>query len=82
MKKSSVGDQVTEIVALKSDDTTEFIKFPWRVYAGDHLWTPPLIRERKAFLDPRKNPFFQHAEVQTISCPQGRQDGRTDRGID
>ncbi|MFQ6016432.1 MAG: GNAT family N-acetyltransferase [Anaerolineae bacterium] len=41
----------------------EFITFPWRVYQDDPYWVPPLISERKAFLDPQKNPFFVHAEV-------------------
>jgi GNAT superfamily N-acetyltransferase len=41
----------------------EFIKFPWRVYAGDPHWVPPLIAERKRFFNPRQNPFFEHAEA-------------------
>lgn len=40
-----------------------FLKLPWKVYAGDPLWVPPLLAERKAFIDPKKNPFFQHADV-------------------
>jgi GNAT superfamily N-acetyltransferase len=61
------------IVPLQPHDTTAFIKFPWRVYAGDHLWVPPLILERKAFLHPRKNPFFQHAQVQLFLARMGGQ---------
>jgi hypothetical protein len=53
-----------EIIPLKPGDVADFIRFSWRVYEGDHLWVPPLIRERKAFLDPNRNPFFQHARVQ------------------
>src|SRR5262245_27237523 len=59
------------IVPLALHDTKAFIKFPWRVYRGDHLWVPPLILERKAFLNTRKNPFFQHAEVQLLLARQG-----------
>src|SRR2546421_1024442 len=62
------------IVPLASHDTRAFIKFPWRVYRGDHLWVPPLILERKAFLNVRKNPFFQHAEAQLFLAGQ---DGET-----
>lgn|SRR5262245_1310614 len=61
-----------EIVRLESGDTTEFIRLPFRVYAGDHLWAPPLIRERRAFLDPDRNPFYQHAEVQLFLAREGR----------
>jgi hypothetical protein len=41
----------------------EFIKFPWKIYKNDRNWIPPLIRERRRFLDPGKNPFFKHAIV-------------------
>ena len=45
--------------------TDEFIKFQWEVYraANDLHWVPPLLMERRDFFDPRKNPFYQHAEV-------------------
>lgn len=39
----------------------QFIAFPWKVYAADPYWVPPLISERKEFLDPDRNPFFEHA---------------------
>jgi GNAT superfamily N-acetyltransferase len=41
----------------------EFIKFPWKVYAGDPNWVPHLLVERKEFLDPKKNPFFEHTDI-------------------
>lgn len=44
-------------------DLLEFIKFPWRVYAGNPHWVPPLLFERRRFFSPRHNPFFAHAEV-------------------
>ncbi len=44
-------------------DMRQFIKFPWRVYAGDPHWVPPLLVERKRFFNPRHNPFFRHAEA-------------------
>jgi hypothetical protein len=61
------------IVPLAPHDTTAFIKFPWRVYPGDHLWIPPLLFDRKAFLNPHKNPFFQHAQVQLFLARQGKE---------
>jgi len=41
----------------------EFIKLPWKIYKGNSYWVPPLISERKKFLDQKKNPFFKHAKV-------------------
>lgn len=42
----------------------KFIKVPWSLYQHDPLWTPPLIQERLDFLNPKKNPYFEHAEAQ------------------
>src|SRR5688500_13138113 len=41
----------------------QFVRFPFARYQGDPLWVPPLIEERLDFLNPRKNPFFEHAHV-------------------
>jgi len=42
----------------------EFVKFPFKLYRGDPNWVPPLIEERRDFLDPKKNPFFKHSRCQ------------------
>ena len=44
-------------------DRGAFIKFPWRIYQSDPAWVPPLIIERKAFLDRKKHPFYQHGDA-------------------
>ncbi len=45
-------------------DAAQFVKAWWPIYEGDPLWVPPLVFERKAFLDPKKNPYHQHADIQ------------------
>jgi len=50
-----------------------FIRFPASLYAGDPNWVPPLEMERKDFLDPRKNPFFDYAEVELFLARRGRE---------
>jgi len=40
----------------------EFLYFPFKLYAKDPFWVPPLLREVKAQFS-SKNPFFKHAEV-------------------
>jgi len=40
-----------------------FIKFPWRIYQNDPAWVPPLIIERKAFLDRARHPFYEHGDA-------------------
>ena len=41
-----------------------FATFPWKVYAGDRHWVPPLIADAMKLFDPAKHPFHLHAEVQ------------------
>jgi GNAT superfamily N-acetyltransferase len=44
-------------------DLERFILLPWKIYKDQPCWVPPLIQERKHFLNPDINPFFEHAEV-------------------
>jgi GNAT superfamily N-acetyltransferase len=44
-------------------DRDAFIKFPWRIYRNDPAWVPPLIIERKEFLDRHKHPFYKHGDA-------------------
>ena len=46
-----------------STDKNKFIKLPWKIYGDSPLWVPPLISERKKFLDPSVNPFFKDSKV-------------------
>jgi len=39
-----------------------FVTFPWKVYAGDPNWVPPLIGDMKKMLT--RHPFLEHAEVE------------------
>jgi len=60
-----------------------FIKLPWRLYAAESNWVAPLLFERREFLNPRKNPFFQHAQVQLfLAFRDGRAVGRISAHID
>ena len=45
-------------------DKMRFIKLPWKIYGGDKYWVPPLIFDVRNNLNPDKNPFFEHAEVE------------------
>ena len=46
-----------------STDKNQFIRLPWEIYGDSPLWIPPLISERKRFLDPIVNPFFKDSKV-------------------
>ena len=54
-----------EIIRVASAaDRDAFIKLPWEIYANDPVWVPPLIIERKEFLDREKHPFFEHGKAE------------------
>jgi GNAT superfamily N-acetyltransferase len=54
-----------EVTAVSSkSDRDAFIKLPWKIYANDPVWVPPLVIERKEFLDREKHPFFEHGKAE------------------
>jgi GNAT superfamily N-acetyltransferase len=60
-----------------------FIKLPWRLYRNEPNWVPPLLFDRKRFLDRSRNPFFKHAEVEFFLAWRGDQPvGRITAQID
>ncbi len=44
-------------------DKMAFLRVPFTVFANDDNWVPQLFFERLEHLDPKKNPYFDHAEV-------------------
>lgn len=41
-----------------------FIKLSWKIYKRDKNWVPPLLIQLKDTFNPKKNPYYSHAEVQ------------------
>ncbi len=46
-----------------SAERDAFIQFPWQIYRDDPAWVPPLLLERKEFLDRKKHPFYEHGDA-------------------
>ncbi|PCC70739.1 hypothetical protein SAMN02745121_02793 [Nannocystis exedens] len=43
-----------------------FIRVPWYIHREHHLsphWVPPLLMDRRDYLNPDKNPFFKHVQA-------------------
>ncbi len=57
-----------------------FIRVPWYVNREHHpseQWVPPLLMDRRDYLNPAKNPFFEHVEAAFwIARVDGRDVGR------
>jgi GNAT superfamily N-acetyltransferase len=58
---STSGIEVVEVGSRSERD--EFIEVPWQIYKKDPAWVPPLIIERRAFLDRTKHPFYRHGDA-------------------
>lgn len=59
-----------------------FIDVPWRIYADDPIWIPPLRLERRLHFS-RFNPFFKHGEWQAWVAYRNNQPvGRISAQID
>jgi hypothetical protein len=54
-------------------DRSAFIKFPWSIYRNDPAWVPPLIIERKAFLDRKRHPFYGHGDAELFLAKRGNE---------
>lgn len=61
-----------------------FLDVPFPLYRNDPNWVAPLYLERLDHLNPKKNPYFQHADVQLFVAyrdgkPVGRISAQHDR---
>ena len=43
-----------------------FLQYPWKQYAGDPIWIPPLRGYQKEQVGYTKNPFYDRNEIQTF----------------
>jgi hypothetical protein len=49
---------------LTKPDKKQFLDVPFSIYGRGSNWVAPLYFERFEHLDPKKNPYFKHAEAQ------------------
>jgi GNAT superfamily N-acetyltransferase len=60
-----------------------FVKVPFHLHRDQPQWVPPLVFERMQFLDQRRNPYFEHAEVELfIAERDGEPAGRISAQVD
>lgn len=58
-------------------DRRRFIEYPYRKYRGSENWVPPLLIDEWQKLDPKRNPFFEHARIELyLALQEGRVVGR------
>ncbi len=54
--------RIEKVVTRK--DRKKFLFFPWNVYKNYPHWVPPLLMDFTEKIDKKKNPFFEHAEME------------------
>ena len=68
---------------LSKQDKKLFLDVPFALYDKGSNWVAPLYFERFEHLDPKKNPYFQHAETQLFLAEvNGKPVGRISAQID
>jgi hypothetical protein len=68
---------------ISKADRKAFVDLPFRLYANDPAWIPPLKDEAYGLITPGKNPFFEHAVAQLFLAERGNKVvGRISASID
>jgi hypothetical protein len=77
-------NQPITIVQVKNRaDRRDFVELAFRLNRGNPHWVPPLKSEVYGLLDPKKNPWFGHAEATLLLARRGeRTVGRISAHID
>jgi GNAT superfamily N-acetyltransferase len=61
----SAGSREIDVIPLRGRrDRGRFVDLPYRLHRRDPNWVPPLRRDVRQMMDPRKSPFFDHGEAQ------------------
>jgi GNAT superfamily N-acetyltransferase len=51
-----------------------FIRLPWRIYADDPCWMPPLVQAQEELLDFRPHPFYERSRCRSFLAVRGGRD--------
>ncbi len=75
--------QIVVRPVISKADRKAFVDLPFRLYAADPNWVPPLKDEVYGLITPGKNPWFEHGEAQLFLAERyGRVVGRISAHID
>jgi hypothetical protein len=53
------------------EDEKAFQRLPWKIYANDPNWVPPLVSQRKEKMDREHNPMLVHMEIEFFMAWRG-----------
>lgn len=64
-------EPVKLIPVRRSQEMKAFLELPWKIYARDPNWVPPLKKEVAKLLDPKGHPFWQFSEQRLFLAQRG-----------
>ena len=68
-----MADIAIQPVEMRSQQQ-RFIRLPWRIYADDPCWIPPVIMSQQELLGFRKHPFYERSKSQSFLATRGGRD--------
>jgi len=68
-----VADIAIQPVETRSQQK-RFIRLPWRIYADDPCWMPPLIMSQEELLGFRRHPFYERSKSRSFLATRGGRD--------
>ena len=66
-------DVVVEPVETRGQQK-RFLKLPWRIYADDPCWMPPLLHSQEELLGFRRHPFYERSKSRSFLARRGDRD--------
>ena len=51
-----------------------YVRIPFRLYKDCPQWVPPILIDRKAQLNPKKHPFYEHSEAEFFIASKDGED--------
>ena len=80
---SAMNSAISVVPVTVKADLKAFVELAYRLNKDDPAWVPPLRSDVYELLDPSRNPFFEHADVQLfLARRDGRVTGRISAHID
>ena len=59
LEVNSHSSQVNVVPVASRQELEDFIRVPWKIYANDAKWIPPLLYEQRRRVDPKHNPTLR-----------------------
>ena len=72
-KEKFVADIAIQPVETRSQQQ-RFIRLPWRIYADDPCWMPPVIMSQQELLGFRKHPIYERSKSRSFLATRGGRD--------